>query len=44
MRLRIEENIGEMFLFSAKIESESKEENKGEGRSLKWVFKCSDCI
>lgn len=29
---------------SPKTESKSKKENKGEGRNLKWDFKCSDCV
>ena len=35
MRLRIEQNIGEMFLFRAKVESKIRRNKKGEDRSLK---------
>lgn len=35
MRLRIEQNIGEMLLFRAKIESKIRKNKKGKDRSLK---------
>lgn len=35
MRLRIEQNIGEVFLFRAKIESKIRKNKKGKDRSLK---------